>query len=151
MTIDRQYGFQQVEASWTTPAGSVDLKEGCTQDGALEEAQAAQTWSLRSDGQGGGLYTRLVDGTGTLTLTAEQESGINQRLHVIHNLDKAFGNAVGPIVVTDASSGDVAVYHNARIMARPNLGRGVSAGTVQWVFGYTRCDFQPGDPNKNTL
>lgn len=151
MGIDRQYGFHQVEASWTTPAGSLDLKEGCTQDGAMEESQAAQAWSLRADGQGGGLYTKLADKTGTFTLTVEQESGINQKLHARYLLDEQLGNAVGPIVLTDNSSGDVFVYQNARILSRPNVMRGVTAGTVQWIFGYTGVQIIPGDPNQNVI
>jgi hypothetical protein len=148
---DRQYGFDEVEASWTTPSGSLDLKEGITQDGGLEESQAAQAWSLRADGQGNGLYTKLLDDTGTLTVTVEQESGLNQKLLVRYNMDRTLGNQVGPIVVTDNSNGDVYVYTNARIMGRPNVVRGVSATTAQWVFGYTKCTPQPGDPTTNVI
>lgn len=149
--VDREYNFAEVEASWATPIGTYNLKEGVSQDGALSEAKNSDAWALRADGQGNGLYTRLQDFTGLLTVTCEQESALNQKLQTAHNTDLLSGGVVGPILVTNKSNGDVDVYRNARIMGQPNRALSVSPTAVAWTFGYTRRDTKPGSPNQNAI
>ena len=149
--IDRQRDHKKIQISWTTPLGSIDLKDGAIPDSFFSEAQNQAQWAIRPDANGNGLYTKLHDQTGQVTLSLEEESGLNQKLLSWWLTDQTLQNVVGPIVLSDGNNGDVYVFRNARIIQRFPVAAGQAPSQRDWLMGYAGIQVIPGDSTQNVI
>lgn len=128
----RQYSIDNVSASWL----EIDVTEGLAAGTSIQEARAAQAWSIKMGAKGRGVRVYNPDRSGTLTITVDQESQLHQTLKSIHQADIISRDKVAPFVLKDNNSGEVIIFKNAFILAEPDESRGVESATFAWVFGY---------------
>lgn len=147
----RNYAIEKVEIAWAPPGLSIDLKEGIAEGTSIQEAKAAPRYSTKLSGTGSVVRVRNPSRNGELTITVDQESATHQRLWERMLADDLAGNVIGPIVMSDLSSGEVFNYVNSYIMNEPDESRGVESATFPWVFGYERKVKIPGGGDENVI
>lgn len=102
-----------------------------------------------------GNSTRTYDPNrmGTVTVTLDQTSTIHRQLTAIWNQDKVpeTRDKVGPMSMSDDSSGDVVTWQNAHIANRTPVSRGTEATSFAWVFNFERANDIPSANNVTNL
>jgi len=130
----RQYSIDNVDLSWF----GIDLTDGLATGTAIQEARAAQSWSMKMGAKGRGTRVYNPDRSGTLTLTLDQESLTHQLLKTVSSADRISRDKVAPMILTDNTSGEKLIYQNAFILGEPDESRGVESATFDWVFGFEK-------------
>jgi hypothetical protein len=154
---DTQYSIDEVTVSWTVPVPppnqppSLDLKVGTAKGSQITEARTGARWTLTEDGTGSAHYVEMPGSSGTLTLRVVQQSALNQRLSERMIADRLTKNQVGPLLVSDLSSGESWIFVNVRILQEPNMVRGDEGVVNEWTFGYTHRTHQPSSGNDNLV
>lgn len=128
----RQYSIDNVDLSWL----GNDLTEGLAAGTSIQEARAAQSWSMKVGAKGNATRIYNPDRSGTLTITVDQESQGHAILIGIAKADRIGRDKVGPLVLVDNTSGQKIIFKRAFILGEPDESRGVESATFAWVFGF---------------
>lgn len=147
----RNYAIEKVEIAWALPGLAIDLKEGIAAGTSVQEAKANPRYTAKPTGTGSVVRVRNPSRAGELTITVDQESKTHQQLTERMIADDLAGNVVGPIVMSDLSSGEVFNYRNAYIANEPDESRGTESATFPWVFGYEEKIKIPGGGDENVV
>jgi hypothetical protein len=92
-----------------------------------------------------------ADRSGTITLLIDQESHEHQLLMTLANTDLIARAVVGPLVVTDWNTKEIAYYNRAFIASMPDIPKGVTAGVIPWRFLFETFLQQPFAFNANVV
>ena len=141
----RQYSIDQVELSWL----NLDFKDGLSAGTSISEALNAGGFGVTATANGKATRTYDPNRTGTVTVTVDQTSTIHRQLTAVWNQDKvpATRDKVGPMLMNDASSGDVVTWKNAHIANRMPVQRGTEVTQFAWVFNFEGADDLPNENN----
>ena len=136
-----QYAFDQVEASWL----GLDIKEGLATGTSIVQADGTPDFVQTVTGRGKVIRTLDVDRSGTLTITVDQTSQLQQDLTRIHkeDLNPATRTQVGDFVVFDVQANQKITLQNAYIMTFADFSRGTEVATFEWVFMYEQPENTP--------
>ena len=135
----RQYSIDQVEATWA----GLDLKTGIAEGTSIVPARNAPTYTQKPTGNGRLIRVRNPDRSGTITITVDQTSKLHQELLAVALADRALGNVVKTLQVTDNTTGATHTYINAFITTDPDQAFGTEAATYPWVFGFESMEGVP--------
>lgn len=80
--------------------------------------------------------TQTNDSSGTVTIKLLQTSASNAELTTLFLADRASGAGVQPMFITDKESGETYTMNNAWISKYPDVTRGQSPNTMDWVFQF---------------
>lgn len=143
----RQYSIDHVEVSWF----GLDLKDGIAAGTSITEARNATSWSNKPTGQGKVVRVYNPDMSGTVSIVVDQESRTHQDLRTLAISDRAARNIVGPLVVTDTTTGEVFYYKNSYIASEPDESRGTESATFTWVFNFEKVTHVPVLTDNNVV
>jgi hypothetical protein len=130
----------------------LDLTNGLAAGTFIQPARNAPTWTQKPDGMGHVVRMYNRDHSGSLTLLIDMESREHQELVTIANVDLISRAIIGPMVIKDDNTKEVAFYDRAYIATIPDIPKGLTSGVIPWVFNYQRSIQQPGvtkDPTFN--
>lgn len=143
----RQYSIDRVEVNWF----GLDFKEGLAQGTSITEARTSPSWSNKATGMGRVVRVYNPDRSGTVSIVVDQESALHQNLGILAAADRLSRNVVGPLVVTDTSSGQVFYYNNAYISTEPDETRGTESATFTWVFNFETVQHVSTNTSQNVI
>lgn len=131
------YSADQVILVWK----GIDHGDGLAQGSFISETEGAGGWANKSNARGT-KATRVFnpEKMGTVDILVDQESLLHQQLLAVYELDSKPGtrSQVGPLIMTDKSTGEEVKWQNAYLAKRPNVTRSVEGGTVTWTYNYER-------------
>ena len=143
----RQYGIDQVEATWA----GLDLKTGIASGTSIVVARTAPSWTQKPTGNGKAIRVYNPDRSGSVTITVDQTSLLHQQLKAIALLDRTLRNQVFALVIADNSSDESHVYGNAYLASDPPPSLGTEADTYEWVLNYESFESAPQLGNANLV
>lgn len=128
----RQYSADGVKVSFF----GADLSEGLAVGTFIQVARNAPTWSQKPNGLGGVVRLYNPDLSGSVSLQIDAESKTHQVLVTLANTDRVARAIVGPLLVTDKSTKEVAFFNKAYISTIPNLQKGTQSAVLSWIFNF---------------
>jgi hypothetical protein len=144
----RQYASDEVKVAWF---GLVRLEDGLARGTYIRESRANPQWQYKADGMGDAIPMYFPNTNGFITLSFDRESRQHIQLTSLANADRATRSIVGPLYVTDKTSGLVQLYNKARLAGRPNYLTGTGPSVVPWVFLYAQSEGQTFGTDNNMV
>ncbi len=83
---------------------------------------------------GEGTRSKSNNSSGRVTVTLMQSSQTNLLLTALHELDKATGDGISPLIVKDGSGTSLYTAESAWIARHPTAGFGREADTREWFI-----------------
>ena len=117
----RQYSADGIKVSWF----GVDISSGLAQGTFIQITRNAPSWTVKPS--------------------------VHQSLITLANSDDITRSIVGPMVVRDLSTQEVALLNRAFILSIPVLTKGTQSSVFSWSFGFETEIVQSFDFNANTV
>ncbi len=122
------------------------LMDGLGEDTFLALAKNAEAYTTTVGVDGKVTRNKILDKTGTFTITLSSSSNVNDQLSAIYNLDQLTpgGAGIGPFTVRDNSGRTLLHAPEAWISTAPDLEFGQENGENEWVISFTSLDYFAG-------
>ena len=118
------------------------LMDGLGEDTFLTLAKNSEAYTTTVGVDGKVTRNKILDESGTFTITLSASSNVNDQLSAIYNLDRLTpgGAGVGPFTVRDNSGRTLLHCPEAWISSYPDLEFGQENGENEWVISFSKCE-----------
>lgn len=167
----RQYASDRVKVAWsfTGPSpglvaalagapgavsalgGAIDITPGLASGTFIQPTRNRATWAQKPDGMGNTLRLFNPDNSGSMVLLIDSESAQHQILMSFANQDRIAQAFVGPLVIVDGNTREIAFYNKAYIATTPDVPKGVAGTIIPWRFNFQGVTQQPFGFNSNVV
>lgn len=138
--------FSTYDPSQVSIVFSGVLMDGLGEDTFLTLSRNAESFTTTVGVDGKVTRNKILDESGTFTITLQSSSNVNDQLSAIYNLDRLTpgGAGVGPLTIRDNSGRTLLHCPEAWIQAPPELEFSQEAGDVEWTIAFSKIEFFAG-------
>ncbi len=115
-------------------AGILELEGFADADDVVSIVFDAEQFTKVAGAKGDVARVQTADNSCTITIKLLQTSNSNSLLAALYLADVSSGSAVFPMVITDKESGEGYAVNNAWIQKFPDITRGKTVNSMDWVF-----------------
>lgn len=136
----RQYSADLIDVVWLPAV--VPLTGGLAAGTFIQPTRNFRNFRNKDDGMGNSFRMFRRGSSGSLTLMIMATSTQHQILMSLANLDVVSKAIVGPLVITDRNTKEIAFFTRASLAGQPNVPKGTQVSIIPWVFDYEKSAIQ---------
>jgi len=128
------FSIQKYDPSKVTITVGTNIMRGFGESAMVEVEYSEDHYSMHIGVDGNGRHVKILNTSGTVTVTLADYSPSNRALSVMRDLDIAM-----PITLTDKTTKDDSFFAQSCMLVKtPNMVKAKEAGEYTWVFQFIK-------------